>query len=513
MEALERDAFEVLRLVRSIKNSLAPINQMPPEVLSLTLDHCNHHEDRDLIALTHVCHGWRDIFISRSSLWTRLQFTNIDKTKTYIQRSQFSPLELHLEGYRVINDAFTLAIPHLYRVKSLTMDTCHLPSILGHIRCHLPLLDVLNIRLFSSDTDQAVLDNSLSNGDLSSLSNLCLDTVTLPLPWKMANLQVVNLIHLFHTYKTTQILDFFESAPLLHTISLDYPPPDSPDAPPGRIVHLRHLREFWIHSESSQSSHSTLLHHLHIPIGASLTSVLWPHGEESPLLDYLPERSPNFSNISHITTINIIFYLHQALIQLSGPSGSLHICARWGSRETPHTSDSQILRSLSPLICSTTQWLAISGYERPSLAQLTECPISQMFLSMNNLRTLVLLDCEYLPFILALDPEQSPSRPVPCPSMEELLLYNKKDKPLVNVEPFISMAKNRASRGVKLSLVKFFEVPDNTYREQVLALIAQAGPWGEILATLKWDDVPGVELDESEWDHFFSSGSPVIGSL
>ena len=39
LNSLEQDAFEVLRLVRSIKNSLAPITRIPPEVLSLIPDH------------------------------------------------------------------------------------------------------------------------------------------------------------------------------------------------------------------------------------------------------------------------------------------------------------------------------------------------------------------------------------------------------------------------------------------------------------------------------------------
>ena len=56
LNALEQDVFEVLRLVRSIKNSLTPVNRIPPEILSLIPDHYDEdHADRDLIASTHVC--------------------------------------------------------------------------------------------------------------------------------------------------------------------------------------------------------------------------------------------------------------------------------------------------------------------------------------------------------------------------------------------------------------------------------------------------------------------------
>ena len=98
----------MLSLVRSVKNSFAPVNRIPPEILSLTPDYYEYDEDdvdedkvdKDLIALTHVCRSWRDVFISRSSLWTRLDFTNVDKTRTYIHRSKSSPLEINLDQHQ-----------------------------------------------------------------------------------------------------------------------------------------------------------------------------------------------------------------------------------------------------------------------------------------------------------------------------------------------------------------------------------------------------------------------------
>ena len=97
---VERDALEVLGLIRFAKNSFAPINRIPPEVLSLIPD-CNdstHAADRELIRLTHVCRGWRDTFISRSSLWTKLDFPSVEKTRMYIQRSKSSPLKVCFEN-------------------------------------------------------------------------------------------------------------------------------------------------------------------------------------------------------------------------------------------------------------------------------------------------------------------------------------------------------------------------------------------------------------------------------
>ena len=45
VDALEREAFKVLRLVRSIKNAFAPMDQIPPEILLLTPSHYEVDED------------------------------------------------------------------------------------------------------------------------------------------------------------------------------------------------------------------------------------------------------------------------------------------------------------------------------------------------------------------------------------------------------------------------------------------------------------------------------------
>ena len=115
MDALERDALKVLSLVRSVKNSFAPINRIPPEILSLVPDYYDKNgTDRDLATSTHVCRGWREVFIARFSLWTRLDFTNARKTRTYIQRSKSSPLEIHLEKNQdntYLENARSLATP------------------------------------------------------------------------------------------------------------------------------------------------------------------------------------------------------------------------------------------------------------------------------------------------------------------------------------------------------------------------------------------------------------------
>ena len=95
----------------------------------------------------------------------------------------------------------------------------------------------------------------------------------------------------------------------------------------------------------------------------------------------------------------------------------------------------------------------ISEYRHPKLANEDEFPIFKTLSSTNDLRTLVLIDSHFLPFILALDPEQNPSNLILCPGMEELALYIIHHWDNYLLKYLIAMAKNRASRGAKLSSI------------------------------------------------------------
>jgi len=147
VDALKQDTLEVLCLIRSIKNPFAPINRIPPEIPSLIPNHCDvDSADQDLITLTHVCRGWRKNFTSCSSLRTDLDFRNVDKTCTYIQRSKSSPLEMFLDASTACNsDISFLALPHIPRLESLTVRGDFLPNVLKHFGRHTPLLEKLDI--------------------------------------------------------------------------------------------------------------------------------------------------------------------------------------------------------------------------------------------------------------------------------------------------------------------------------------------------------------------------------
>jgi hypothetical protein len=501
VNSLEQDALGVLSLIRSVKNSLAPINRIPPEVLLLIPDYYDDDTDQGLIALTHVCRGWRDMFISRSSLWTQLDCTNVDKTRTYIQRSKSSPLEIFLEEDEddtYLDGAFLLVAPHIHRIRSLTIWADAMPDAIGHLYHHAPLLEELDIDLRCARAP--VLDSTLFDGDLSSLRELSLSGVITSLPWNnMANLTIFNL-------KTcrpgrdfvTRLLDFFESAPLLHTIMLEDSIPKSSNVSFERIVSLPHLEMLSI---TAKPAHSVLLDHICIPIGALLILDFSFSGEKSPLREHLPETTTaNLRNISHITTINLLFGPTQKFMRMNGPSGGLRIHAHWKDKTvTPYNMDRRILRSIDPSILATTYRLAVSRYKHPRPAEIENCPVSRMLSFMDNLRTLVLTKCNNLPFILALNPEEDHSELLRCPNLEELVLYVR-SRDQFHIGHLISMAKERASRDAKLSSITIVGMGELAPGKEVFKLRGHVKHVHYRVddAPPDWDDFPDGSGDESE---------------
>jgi len=163
-----------------------------------------------------------------------------------------------------------------------------------------------------------------------------------------------------------------------------------------------------------------------------------------------------------------------------------------GEDDTMFVSDRRILRSLSHFDLSGTRTLAITTYEPPSTAVWIENSAPHHVLSrMENLRTLTLIQCNNLPFILALNPDQNQSMRVLCPKLEELVLYVEKLESS-NIEELVNMAKGRASVCRALSLITIVGlgelIPEEVFKleEYVARVDHRVGKTQPV-----WDSIPG----------------------
>ena len=502
-------------MVRLMKNAFVPINRIPYEVLSIIPDYWAGEDtenefkdptDKDLITLTHVCHDWRELFISRPSLWTRLDCMSVEKTRVYIERSKSSPLEVHiskdLETYKFPSeDALPLTIPHLGRVKSLSIagfDKNFVELINKHFNRPAPFLEKLKICFYA---DPYAITATTFDRNLSSLQELCLIGVLTDLPWRsMGNLTKFDFCRVpSDRISVTQLLDFFEHAPLLSIIRLRKAFPDTSNAPPDRVVPLFSLKKLHI---IAQPAHSILLNHLSIPSGALLVLEFGFDSEASPIPVHLPKDLNNLNNLSPVTSINLSCR-PGVFLRLNGPSGGLYVFGISTGEGTLTAIHRRVLRSLHRFCISVTERFMITAYSAPTPLQAGRSPPLQTLLLMNALCTLILIDCHNVPFISALNPCKTPSGTLVCPKLEELVLYVK-NKDWFCINELLEMVKERSSRGAGLSTITIFSSQEFVPAKKVLKLRDHVSCVEYRLDDVVpvWDEIPNDIKDpgyESDW--------------
>ena len=485
----------MLGLIRSLKNTFVLVNRTPSEILTLIPDYWEDDErEKYSIGLTHVCRGWRELFSSRSSLWTRLDCKRVDKTRAYIERSKSAPLEMRFRDHpslRCCKEALLLAVPHIGRLKALTVsagDEATTQVLIEHFSRPLPLLRTLMIDLRHDSTP--TLPGTLFGGDLSSLRVLSLAGALMPLSWRgLGNLTTFNLFYIpGEKILLTHLLDLFESASRLRHIYLHRSIPNSSDVPPERLVPLPYLKELKI---VARPAHSILLNHLSIPSGALVDLAFTFNGASFPIQTHIPETLDNFRNLSHVTAVNLCFGPDQRALQLDGPSGELYALGTWVRESAePHAGATRLLHALTRFDTSRCQWLSVTQYvSRPgSSAIVAARPIYQLLLLMRDLQTLTLIHSCSLPFIFALNPNKNSSGTITCPKLEEIIFYVRRPN-LFYIDQLLSMVEERALRGAKFSAITIVSTDALAPTKEVFQLRKHVS-----CVECKFDDAP------PEWD-------------
>jgi len=494
---IERETLEVLSLVLSMKNVFAPINKIPPEALSLIPDHWGHQAEKDLIGLTHVCHSWREIFTSHSSLWTHLDCKNTEKTRVYIERSRSQPLDISLmqsETISYCNYALLMTIPYINRLSSVTIcapkDT--LSSLFDHFPFSALSLKELNVEHPYLHIRGPIIPSTIFPDRISPLRKLSLYCTATDLPWRnLSNLTVFELTRgreRLYSPSVGQLLDFFESTPLLRKVALlDGSIPDYSTVPPGPAIPLLNLEKLTI---DPLPAHSTFFDRLSIPKSASL-DLRFSFSYDSPPI---PVCLTNFSSL-YIATINLsVGEVLQMRMRLNRPGGVL--CMRNVQQARGTSSLSQ---SLGKFDFSETRRLSVTANRSSSYDQ---THIFHTLGLMNNLRTLALNEVDNNPFIHALNPEANESHTILCPELEELVIYIKTQYYL-NTDHLSETVQKRAMRSSKLSSITIIDLREGyqSHKQAILALRKYVSrvEYKLEISSPDWDAVFGDKGDD-EYD-------------
>ena len=426
----------MLRLVRSQKKRLPLINRIPPEVLALIPDYWSADvRAQATIALTHVCRAWREIFTSRSALWTDFDCEDTDKTLVYLDRSGSSPVNLQLERYENLSpyDPFLQVIPHIItRLKSVTIHGIpeSIQDVVPQLSPLAPLLESLTIVAKYEYPQQhgPSITTKFFGGDLSSLRELHLRCIPTELPWRgMVNLTSFTLAHTSSMDSSVgRLLDFFEGAPHLRKIQLRFATPTF-GTQRGRLVSLRCLKRMEIIGDEPPS---LLLDHLLIPVGATLVGALELRGALTRFLE--------------LSRFRIHVHVRELCpsIEFSGVGGRITVVS-----ETPRaTTTCRVLESLAQLDLPKIERLTLAGGD---LMQQSGCTIYRVLSPINHLRALTISQCQGLSrFIDFLDDVAM------LPTLEELVLDARVDGKTFDMQRMMEMVQRRASMFVKLKSVR-----------------------------------------------------------
>jgi hypothetical protein len=289
---------DIWRKAKNAKNSLSPINKIPPETLAQVVAFLE--PGHQLVNATAVCRHWRATLLSFPRLWSTIHFPDPMQFEAYLKRSKSAPLEVRLVYFSL----FKSLVPHTSRLAALAIRVAHssdfnqvaqyLPNPIPTLHKFTIISSGLNILELPSGIgiDHFMHVRELELEDFSSFQAPCAFPRVTKLIWRMSppDGDPVQLLVLLNTLERLPVL---EEAHLDFQISL-YPHPRP------HVVTLPRLRRMSLRcSKDWRVEIPRILEFLKLPGLTSLVVDAAPElptpfpatsfGEHLPTLAELPE--------------------------------------------------------------------------------------------------------------------------------------------------------------------------------------------------------------------------------
>ena len=335
----------ISRTVRELRNSLAPINRLPPEILALVPTF--RASERDLMNATAVCKHWRRTFISTPDLWNNIicsEHTGLHITprlQTYFERSGSVPVDVEVPA-----KVSRLLSPHTDRISGLTLNISSqwdLGQIAAHLSKPAPLLETVELCTSYKGPRGLVLPTRFFEAFLSSAKTLNVrGAVLCPGPCKLSKLTTFTLRTSTTSYTSAVLLDALEQMPLLEVLEVTYCRGSQQDpVPKDRVVTLPRMEEVAILIDQNrlESIENRIFPALRLPSARRVilhsTSIDGP--PRTPILPLsFQERLPRFAIIPEVFAT---FDTSDTNIRFLGSDGSTMRIRAW-SPGHPHFTES-----------------------------------------------------------------------------------------------------------------------------------------------------------------------------
>ncbi|KAI0055736.1 hypothetical protein BV25DRAFT_1842781 [Artomyces pyxidatus] len=144
------DAERSLASLRRIKNSHVAVSRIPVEILGYIFSFYKKHPPA-WVAITHVCHLWREVALSSPLLWSDIVTYNLPWMEETLARSRAVPISLSMRIQpgtlaNVIPSVITHTLPHITRVKEIVIHGTAISSYVQPLlECEIPKLEVLEL--------------------------------------------------------------------------------------------------------------------------------------------------------------------------------------------------------------------------------------------------------------------------------------------------------------------------------------------------------------------------------
>ena len=228
---LDRDISTALTTVRELKNSLALINRIPLDILSLIPTHLN--SQNDIFRASFVCRNWRRAFLQHGALWSTLFVgKGGDYVTTLLERAKGSALHIIVD-YQVPLETITLLSPHAQKIRHLEFPSGCWGDVLMFARVNsqpLPLLRTLEIYT-TRDNKHHSQSDMLATPSLPLFGG-CVNLVELGLDLDEEQIKMLDhfsfpnlttfVLSVFPTRSldASHLLDFLKASPTLRTVDV-----------------------------------------------------------------------------------------------------------------------------------------------------------------------------------------------------------------------------------------------------------------------------------------------------
>ena len=442
---MEQDVFDLIPKFKALRNTLAPVNKLPPEILSriprsLLI--------RDLIPVTQVCRYWRTTLTSCGPLWSTINCKRGHEALTCLHRSKGSPIHVSVTKFPD-DEVLARLSPHIGRIRSLHIQTrwSVAQSVFARFTDPAPNLETLTIICRPYTAAAGPVPSTLLTGNLPNLRSLTLqgfssDLASFVLP-NLTYFELSNVTSPPLSISLSNLLAFLERSPLLESVCVDFHGECVRDSPTENVVSLKALKTLYI-SGSGLVGHgdNSLLARLELPKGVDVTVVLLINGGPNPIAPAIPPHPDRLPFIMGVKCVHAeILPAHgRCTFRFSGENGKVKVIARW---PIIHPElDNLVMRSIQSLLPLSTEGVEefyIQGYQAPEDSYL---PALGAFESLPNLRSVQMVHCDNTVLLRAL---MHPT----TPKLKTLKLYLDPER-AISGEGLMELVKYRVSNGAKL---------------------------------------------------------------